>query len=148
MPTDVTTAPTGKDSFPVSSAKEPSLSSLVSGIFDDSQKLIEHQFSLLKHDLKKDIDRAKDTWMLLGFAVGLLSAAGLLLLFMLVHLLEWLTRPNLEWWACYAIVGGALALVGGVVYYRAKQQLETLNVIPEQAAQGLKENLQWKTNPN
>jgi hypothetical protein len=148
MPTDVTSAPTGKDSFPVSRANDPSLSSLLSGILDDAQKLIEHQFSLLKHDVQQDIARVKDTWILLGLGLGLLSAAGLLLLFMVVHLLEWLTRPNLEWWACYALVGGAVALVGGVVFYRAKQKLQTLNVIPEQTTQGLKENLQWKTNPN
>lgn len=148
MPTEVTNAPAGKDTFPAPRASEPGLSSLVGGIVDDAQKLIEHQFSLLKHDLRKDVDRAKDTGMILGIGVGLLSAAGLLLLFMLVHLLEWLARPNLEWWACYLIVGAAVGLAGGAVFYRGKQKLETLNVVPEQAAQGLQENLQWKTNPN
>jgi hypothetical protein len=148
MATDVSTAPAGKDTFPASRANEPSLSGLVGGIVDDAQKLIEQQFTLLKLDLRKDLDRAKDTGMMLGLAVGLLSAAGLLMLFMLVHLLEWLTRPNLEWWVCYALVGGVVALVGGVLFYRGKQKLETLNVVPEQTAEGLKENLQWKTNPN
>jgi len=148
MATDVTTAPAGKDAFPAARANEPSLSTLVGGILDDAQKLIGQEFALLKHDLRTDVARAKDSGTTLGLGVGLLAAGGLLLLFSLVHLLEWLARPNLEWWACYALVGGAVALVGGAVFYRGKQKLETLDVVPEQAAQGLKENLQWKTNPN
>src|SRR5262245_52987679 len=126
MPTDVTTAPAGKDAFPAVRANEPSLSDLVGGILDDAQKLIEQQFSLLKHDFRREVDRAKDTGMLLGFGTGLLAGGGLLLLLSLVHLLEWLARPNLEWWACYALVGGAVALVGGAVFYRGKQKLDTL----------------------
>jgi len=148
MATDVTNARGGKDTFPDSRANDPSFSGLVGGILDDTQKLIEQQFSLFKLDVQKDVQRAKDTGMMLGAGVGLLAAAGLLLLFMLVHLLEWLARPNLEWWACFGIVGGAVALAGGVALYYGKQKLETLNVVPEQTAQGLKENLQWKTNPN
>jgi uncharacterized membrane protein len=148
MANDVTTAKAGKDLFPAARANDPSLSGLVSGIFDDALKLIEQQFSLLKHDVRKDIDRAKDTGMMLGFGISLLTASGILLLFMLVHLLEWLTRPYLEWWVCYALVGGAVALVGGVVFYRGKQKLKSLDIIPEQTAQGIQENLQWKTNPN
>jgi len=148
MATDVTNAAAGKESFPAPRANDPSLSSLVGGIIDDAQKLIEHQISLLQLDIRKDIQHAKDTATLLGAGVGVLSAAGLLLLFMLVHLLFWLAGPNLPLWACYGIVGGLLAVIGGVVLYRGKQKLDTLNVVPEESAQGLKENLQWKTNPN
>ena len=148
MATDVTNAPAGKDTFPAARANDPSLSGLVGGIIDDAQKLIEHQFSLLTHDVRKDVQRAKDAGMALGAGVGLLSAGGLLLLFMLVHLLEWLARPNLELWACFGIVGVVILLVGGVAFYLGRQKLETVNVVPEQTTQGLKENLQWKTNPN
>jgi hypothetical protein len=148
MAIDVTNAPAGKETFPAARANDPSLSGLVGGIIDDAQKLIEHQFSLLTLDIRKDVQRAKDAGMVVGAGVGLLSAGGLLLLFMFVHLLEWLARPNLEWWACYAIVGTVVVLVGGFVFYQGKQKLDTLNVVPEQSAQGLKENLQWKTNPN
>jgi hypothetical protein len=148
MPIDMTNAPAGKDHFPAAGANEPSISNLVGGIVDDAQKLIEHQFSLLKLDIRKDIEKARDTGIMLGAGIGLMSAAGILLLFMLVHLLEYLTRPHLEWWVCYALVGGMLALIGGAVFYRGRQKLENLNVVPEQSAQGMKENLQWKTNPN
>jgi hypothetical protein len=158
MATDVTTAlgaerpqtpgaPAGRDTFPAQRANDPSLSSLVGGIIDDAQKLIEQQLTLLKHDVRKDIQHAKDTAVLLGAGVGVLAAAGLLLLFMLVHLLEWLARPNLELWHCFGIVGGAVALIGAVVLYTGKKKLDTLNVVPEESAEALKENLQWQTNP-
>jgi len=148
MANDVKTAPAGKDLFPAARTNDPSLSGLVGGIFDDTLKLIEQQFTLLKVDFRKDLDRAKDTGMMIGFGIAMLTAGGLVLLFMLAHLLEWLTRPNLELWACYAIVGGAVALVGGIVFFRGKKKLDNLDIVPEETAQGIKENLQWKTNPN
>lgn len=148
MSPDVSNATAGKETFPAARANEASLSGLVGGIVDDAQKLIEHQFTLLKHDFRKDMEDARETGMTLALGVGVLTAATLLLLFMLVHLLEWLTRPNLEWWVCYAIVGGVTAAIGGAVFYYGRQKLKTLNVVPEQAAQALQENLQWKTNPN
>ena len=146
MATDVTEAPAGKNAFPAARANDPSLSGLVGGIIDDAGKLIEQQFTLLKHDVRKDIQRAKDTVVLLGAGVGVLAAAGLLLLFMLVHLLFWLAGPGLPLWACFGIVGGVVALIGGVVLYRGKQKLDTINVVPEQSAEAMKENLQWQTN--
>jgi hypothetical protein len=148
MATDVTNAPAGRETYPAHGANDPSLGTLVSGIIDDAQKLIEQQITLLKQEIRKEIQDAKDTGKLLGAGVGLLCAAGVLLLFMLVYLLYWLAAPHLPLWSCYAIIGGALALVGGVVFYVGQQKLEHLNVVPEQTTQALKENLQWKTNPN
>lgn len=146
MATDVTTAQAGSDSLPAARPADRSIGELVGGILGDAQKLIEHQFALLKIDLRKDLDRAKEGGMMLGFGIGMLAAGGMLLLFMLVHLLEWLTRPNLEWWACFGLVGGAIAFIGGAVFYYGKKKIQKLNIVPEQAAQGLEENLQWKTN--
>jgi uncharacterized membrane protein len=147
MATDVTNAPAGTNAFPAARANEASLSGLIGGIVEDAEKLIEQQFTLLKHDVRKDVQRAKDTAVLLGAGVGVLVAAGLLLLFMLVHLLFWLAGPQLPLWACFAIVGGVLGVIGGVVLYRGKQKLDKLNVVPEQSAEAMKENLQWQTNP-
>jgi hypothetical protein len=147
MATDVTDAPAGTNAYPAARAHDPSLSGLVGGIIEDAEKLIEQQFELLKLDVRKDIQRAKDATVLLGAGVGVLAAAGLLLLFMLVHLLFWLAGPQLPLWACFAIVGGVLAIIGGVVLYLGKQKLDTLNIVPEESTKGLKENLQWQTNP-
>jgi len=148
MATDVNDLVEGKGASPAPRANEPSLSNLVGGIVDDAQKLIEQQFNLFAHDVRKDIRDAKETGMILGTGFGLMSGGGLFLMFMLVYLLEWVARPSLELWVCYGIVGAVVMAAGIAFYFRGKQKLEHMNVVPEEAAQGLKENLQWKTNPN
>ena len=137
MATEVSRAPVGKDATPADRASEPTLSQLVGGIVEDGQKLFEHQFALLKLDFRRDLDRARETGIILGFAFSLLSAGGLVLLIMVVHLLEWLTRPQWEWWVCYALVGGTVVLIGGALFYHGKKKLDSLSVIPEQTAKAL-----------
>jgi len=144
--TDLTNAPVANDGFPAAKPTEPGISHLVGGILEDAQRLIEQQFQLLKIDLRKDLLRFRDGGIMLAIGAGCLAVAGLLLLFTLVHLLEWLTRPYLEMWACYGLVAGFAALVGGTVAFFGAKRIEKLKIVPEQASQGLEENLQWKTN--
>jgi len=118
---------------------------LVSGIIDDTQRLFKQQAELLKADIKKDIKEAKDAGVSMMAAGALLGSGGLLLLFMLVYLLHEVVKLPL--WGSFGIVGGVLALAGGIAFYRGRQKLETLNPLPENSAQALQENLQWKTNP-
>lgn len=128
-------------------SNEPSVTSLVSGIIDDAQHLLKQQAELLKADLKKDLREAKEVGV--SFVVGgsLLAGGGILLLFMLVHLLSWAFPEYLPLWGSFGIVGGVLALAGGIVFYRGQEKLEQLNPLPEQSAEAMKENLQWQTNP-
>jgi len=132
MATDVTTENT-------------SVTGLVSGIIDDTQRLLVQQAELLKADLKKDLREAKEVGISMIAAGSLLGSGGLLLLFMLVHLLSW-AIPQLPLWGSFGIVGGVLAAAGGIVFYRGQEKLENLNPLPENSAQAMKENLQWKTN--
>jgi len=119
---------------------------LVSGIIDDTQRLFKQQAELLKADIKKDIKEAKEAGASMIVAGALLGSGGLLLLFALVHLLSW-AIPQLPLWGSFGIVGGLLALAGGIAFYRGREKLEHLNPLPENSAQALQENLQWKTNP-
>lgn len=127
-------------------SNDPSVTSLVSGILDDAQHLLKQQAELLKADLRKDLREAKEVGY--SFAIGgsLLAAGGMLLLFMLAYLLSWAIE-GLPLWGSFGIVGGLLAVAGGLVLYRGQERLENLNPLPEQSAEALKENLQWKTNP-
>jgi len=129
----------------VSSQTEPSMTRLVSGIIDDAQQLFKHQAELLKHDIRKDLNEAKEASLSIGVGAVLLGVGAVLLSFMLVHLLSWAV-PAIPLWGGFGIVGGVLAVVGGVVFYRGEEKLEHLNPLPEESAEGLKENLQWKTN--
>ena len=127
-------------------SNEPSVTSLVSGILDDAQHLMKQQAELLKADLRKDLREAKEVGV--SFVVGgsLLAGGGIMLLFMLVYLLSWAIE-GLPLWGSFGIVGGILAVAGGIVFYRGQEKLEHLNPLPEQSAEAMKENLQWQTNP-
>lgn len=124
---------------------ENSVTQLVSGIVDDTQRLLKQQGELLKADIRKDLREAKEVGITMIAAGSLLGSGGLLLLFMLVHLLSW-AIPDLPLWGSFGIVGGLLALAGGIVFYRGQEKLENLNPLPEHSAEAIKENLQWTTN--
>jgi hypothetical protein len=126
---------------------EPSVTRLVSGIIDDTQRLLKQQADLLKADLRQEIKDAKEVGMSMAVSAALLSVGGLLLSFMLVYFLSW-AIPNLPLWGSFGIVGGLLAAAGGIVFYLSREKLDKLTPPGEQTVEGLKENLQWKTNPN
>jgi hypothetical protein len=126
---------------------EPSMTKLVGGIIDDTQRLLIQQGELLKADIRKDFKEAKEVGQEMIIAGSLLGVGGLLLSFMLVHFLTWAV-PDLPHWGSFGIVGGLFALAGGIVFYRGREKFDKLNPLPEQSAKALKENLQWKTNPN
>jgi hypothetical protein len=130
----------------VSPQTEPSMSRLVSGIVDDTQRLLAQQADLLKADIRKDLREAKQTGLAMGLAFGLLGIGGLLLLFMLAHLLSWLW-PDLPLWGSFGIVGGLLSIAGIAALAYGWEKYEKLNPLPENSVEALKENLQWKTNP-
>ena len=125
---------------------EPGVTTLVSGIINDAQDLIKQQLALLKHEIKDDIRKTREgaISLSLGLVAGLI--AGFLLSLMIVHLLSW-AWPSLPLWACYAIVGGAVAAAAMVLLYSAKKQFQAFMPFPEQSVQGLKENVKWITNP-
>jgi hypothetical protein len=60
---------------------------------------------------------------------------------MLVYLLRALT--NLPLWACYGIVGGVFAILGGVLLYTGKTKAAEIDVVPQQTVETMKENAAW-----
>jgi hypothetical protein len=126
---------------------EPSTASLVAGIVHDAQELIKQQLALFQHELKQDVERAKETAISLAFSLPLVLLSVVLLSLMVVHLLNWLAPAALPLWACYGIVGGALALASGCLAWYGYKRLESIHPLDDQAAQALKENLEWTTKP-
>jgi putative superfamily III holin-X len=61
------------------------------------------------------------------------------------HLLPTLW-PNLTLGGALAIVGGGLVAVGAVATLIGRMLFAAFNPPPTETVQGLKENLQWKTN--
>ena len=70
----------------------------------------------------------------------------LLLCHLLVHLVAW-ASTNWPLWVCYGVVGAPIATAGAVLFYAGIAKFKSLNPLPDQSAQALKENVRWITNP-
>lgn len=125
---------------------EGSVTGLMTGIFTDAQELMKQQLLLLRHELKEDVRKTVTGGASL-FAGGAICVLGALMLcFMVVHLISW-AAPALPLWVCYGIVGAVIAAVGGALLYFGVRKFQSLNPVPEQSLQALKETMQWKTIP-
>lgn len=120
---------------------------LVSGIIHDAQELLNQQLTLFKHEVRQDINNAREAMGILALASGVLLVAAVLLGLMLVHLVAWLI-PSWQMWGCYALVGGTLLALGLALAWMAREKLRPRNVLPEQSAKALEESLEWKTKPS
>jgi len=125
----------------------PSLTSLVSGIVGDLQKLVRQEIQLARTEVKQEWEKTKTAAAAMAVGVGLLSLGVVLLCLMLVYLLN----ENVEvlknrLWVCYAIVGGALAVLGVLLLVIGRSKAGQVNVIPQQTAETMKENVQWMQN--
>jgi len=124
---------------------EPTVTELVSGIIDDAQKLIKQQVEMLRVEIRDDFRRTREATQYVGVGIVVGAVGGVFLLVSLVFLLKWLA-PTLPDWACWAIVGGAFVIIGGVTAYVGKRMFDSFNPLPDQSAEALQENLQWQTN--
>jgi hypothetical protein len=120
---------------------EPSLTQLLTGIVDDAKALLRQELALAKYEIGEDLRKTKTAMLLLGIGVGVAAIGGLLLILMLVHLLNALTELPL--WACYGIVGGMFAIVGGVLLLIGKNTIARIDVVPPHTVETVREDVQW-----
>jgi uncharacterized membrane protein YqjE len=124
----------------------PSVASLATGIVHDFQELVKQQLELFKHELKADVRNTREVMTSLAVGLVLLGLGGLVLFLGLAELLFWLA-PTLHRWGSYLIVGGLVSAVGAGLSYYGYQQFRASNLLPEESAEALKENLEWTTKP-
>ena len=133
-------------------AAEPSTTGLLGGIISDFGDLIKQEIRFAKAEFKSDFTKTREAATALGIGVGVASLSGLLLLWMLVHLLHWLTSPagtdlaTLPLWACFGIVGLVFGVIGGALIMSGIHKFQSNNPLPDQTAQTIKENVQWIAN--
>jgi hypothetical protein len=120
---------------------KPTLTELLTGLMHDAMALLRQEMALAKHELRAELWQIILAVMSLGVGGGIAAIGGLLLILMLVHLLQALTALPL--WACYGIVGGLFAVVGGVLLMLGKQKLAHMHLVPQDTAETMKENVQW-----
>jgi len=139
---------------PQSATAEPAaITGLIGGIISDLGDLIRQEIRFAKAEVKADFGKTKEAATALAIGVGAASVAGLLLLWMLVHLLHWLTTPEasrdpatLPLWACFGIVGGVIGVVAAVLVGGAITKFKSFNPLPDETAKSLEENVKWIAN--
>jgi len=137
----------------VQNHSDQSVATLVSGIVSDFQDLVKQQMQLTRREIEEDLRKSTEAASILGLGAGMCFLGGLALCLMLAHLLHWLTSPpgadpaSFPLWACFAVVGGVLSLIGWEVAYAGRRKFQTINPLNNPATQALKENVQWLTTP-
>jgi uncharacterized membrane protein YqjE len=124
---------------------EPSVTALVSGIINDAQELFKQQVALVRTEIRDDFRKTKEGALSLALGLGVGALGALLLCFALVYLLAWAV-PQVPLWVWFGVIGVLLAAGGGAMIYAGTKKFESLNPLPEQSAQALRENVQWLTN--
>jgi len=124
---------------------DASLTALVTGIMNDGQELLHQQLTLFKSEIRQELTKAREAAQSLTLGLGITAVGIGLLCFMLAHLVSWgFAVPT---WAGFGVVGGALVIVGLIVYAAGRNKLEEVHPLPEQTVQGIKENVQWLKTP-
>jgi len=116
---------------------------IISEITQDLSRLLRQEVELAKAEVKQEATKA-------GKGVGMLAGAGLagfmviiLLSFALVYALDAIMPQG---WAA-VIVAVLWAILGAVLYSVGRKQLKSVNPVPQQTAETMKENAEWLRNP-
>ena len=129
--------------IPDEERKSDGIMTLVSGILRDASDLISKELTAAKLEMREELDNFKSTAALMGVGLVALLIGIILLALMLVHLLQEFTDLNL--WACYAIVGGSVTLVGVMILLFGKQRAAKTNLVPTASIENAKEDARWIT---
>lgn len=131
---------------PNPAAETQNATRLVGGIIDDATKLISQHVAMFRAEIRQDFKRSMDAAKYLGLG-SLLATLGLLFLAVsLVPLLGALV-PTLPKWACWALVGGALLVMGGIAFAIGRASFGKLNPLPTQSLAAIQEDVTWITKP-
>lgn len=125
-------------------ADDQSLGSLFSRMTADLGTLVRKEVELAKVETKEEIQRAKAAGGKLGAGAVAGYFAALLASFALVYLLDEFMPTALA----FFIVAAAFGIAAAVLLSRGREELKTVNPVPEQTVQTLKEDVQWAKTRN
>jgi hypothetical protein len=114
----------------------------VRGVIRNARGIIRSEVQLAKAEIKEELRRA-------ARAAAFYAAAGICALFALGFIL-WAAVYGLlhlvPLWLAALIVGLAMAVIGGIVFYMAKKEVRRLSVKAEHTIAAAKENVRWAKN--
>ena len=125
----------------MSTAPQPQrkVSDVLQDIVGNIQQIIRSEVVLAKVEIKEKAQRASKpaAVMATGTVLGLYGVGFLLLA--AVYGLSLVVPP----WLAALIVGGALAIAGGILVGKSRRALKEIDPVPKNTVATLKENVQW-----
>lgn len=120
---------------------QPSISQLIGDIVADAQHVIRKELELAKVEIESIGRTALRSAVAMVAGVSIAGAGGLLLLFMVVHLITNMTALDL--WISYAIVGGAAVVIGGISLAVGRARMRNMDLAPRETADALRKDIEW-----
>jgi uncharacterized membrane protein YqjE len=120
-------------------APEKSLGQLFSELTSDLSSLMRKEVELAKVETKEEVARA-------GKAGGMLGGgafAGWFALLFLSFALAWLLDEWMHTALAFLIVGLVYAVVAAVLVMQGRSRMQSVNPVPQQTVETLKEDVQW-----
>jgi hypothetical protein len=121
---------------------ESTVTPLLRGILEDTQKLLRQELALAKVEIKEDATRLKGAVIEMGIGSWLAAIASILIAFTLVHGLD-AAFEGLPLWGAYAIVALVFAVAAAVLLSAASKRMKSVRVVPERTVETMRENVQW-----
>ena len=116
---------------------------IISEITGDLSRLFRQEVDLAKAEMRQEAKKAgKGAGMLVGAGIAALLVL-ILLSFALVYALDAIMPQG---WAAF-IVAVLWAIIGAVLFSMGRKQMKTVDPVPRQTAETLKEDAQWLRNP-
>jgi hypothetical protein len=131
---------------------EASMSGLLRGIINDIGDLIRQELRFARTELKSDARALLRAGMVLAIGAGIAALGVILVAFMMVHLVHWLSlpagtaEPGIPLWGCYGIVAAVFLSVGGLMAFLGVKRFQSVNPLPDETAKNVKENVEWIMN--
>lgn len=116
-----------------------SLPELVGDMTQDLSTLLRKEVELAREEIKVEVRKAARA----GGGFGAAAYAGVLAGVGLVMTLGFLLDEVLPTWVAFLIVTLLLAAGAAVAFLAGKKQLQTIDPVPEQTIETLKEDKQW-----
>lgn len=120
---------------------QPSIAQLIGGLVTDAEHVIRKELELAKVEIEDMGKRAASSAIAVATGGVVAGAGGLLLLFMLVHLIT--SVAGVDLWISYAMVGGAVSVIGGILLAKGIARIRNIDMVPRETIDALRKDAQW-----
>ena len=116
-----------------------SIGDALKDVIHDLQEMVRAEVRLARAEVREELGKARQGAVLLTVA----GVASLLALSLVLLAAVFALATIWPLWAAALVVGGATALVGGMLGSVGVRRLRTIRMTPKKTMQTVKENIQW-----